>query len=64
MHRIARNIMNMRKPRYSVSKSLALLAIGAAVGAGLSMRRDHKSSGSGTYRNDETASDGPVEVDL
>ncbi|HWJ02149.1 MAG TPA: hypothetical protein VNU93_00635 [Verrucomicrobiae bacterium] len=49
----------MRKKRHFVSKGLALFALGAAVGAGVSMLREQKSQPHWVEDGG-----GPVEVDL
>lgn len=57
---LRKNIMRMGKPRTSFTRSAALLAIGAAVGAGVAMMRSPK------QRPRQTIDDGigPVETDL
>ncbi len=58
MH-VAKHLMRMGKPKRSYSRGAALIAIGAAVGAGMAMMRGNK-----TEHRQASDGEGPVESDF
>ncbi len=59
MNRIAKRLINMTRPKYSVSKGVMFFALGAAIGAGAALLRDQRPE----YHAIEDGG-GPVEADL